>query len=154
MPSHYHATRVFAFWIVPCSSSAHSAPGKKATVPIHKVLVRPGRDLQTYQHRSGRTYQQGTGLPRSNILGSRVARLAFHRPNLRNLALLQVGWPKILFGLYLASSQAGKKYRLAFPLFSRRKSSLCRKIRNIPFFSVIPLQNFCDKCYFRLTLAF
>ena len=29
---------------VPCSSSVHRAPGKKATVPICKVLVRPGRE--------------------------------------------------------------------------------------------------------------
>jgi len=28
---------------VPCSSSVHRAPGKKATVPIYKVLVRPGQ---------------------------------------------------------------------------------------------------------------
>jgi len=27
-----------------CSSSAHRAPGKNATAPIYKVLVRPGRD--------------------------------------------------------------------------------------------------------------
>jgi len=44
---------------VPCSSPAHRAPGKKAAVPIYKVLVRPGRESnsRTYQHRSGRTYQ-------------------------------------------------------------------------------------------------
>ena len=29
---------------VPCSSSVHRAPGKRATVPICKVLVRPGRE--------------------------------------------------------------------------------------------------------------
>ena len=29
---------------VPCSSSAHRAPGKKGTVPIYKVLVRPGQE--------------------------------------------------------------------------------------------------------------
>jgi len=31
-------------YCIPCSSSAHRAPGKKATVPIYKVFVRPGRD--------------------------------------------------------------------------------------------------------------
>jgi len=30
---------------VPCSSSVHRASGKKAAVPIYKVLVRPGRTL-------------------------------------------------------------------------------------------------------------
>jgi len=49
---------------VPCSFSTHRAPGKKATVPIYKVLVEPCQEsnsLQTYQHRSGRTYYQATG---------------------------------------------------------------------------------------------
>ena len=39
----------------PCSSSAYSAPSKKATIPIYKVLVRPDRestpDLPTSNHR-------------------------------------------------------------------------------------------------------
>jgi len=29
---------------VPCSSSAHRAPGEKAPVPIYKILVRPGQE--------------------------------------------------------------------------------------------------------------
>jgi len=39
----FHLTR-FVLWSgrVSCSSSAHRALGKKATVPIYKVLVRPG----------------------------------------------------------------------------------------------------------------
>jgi len=47
--------RLHNFWViytrvvlcsvcVPCSSSVHRAPGKKATVPIDKVLVRPGQE--------------------------------------------------------------------------------------------------------------
>ena len=36
---------------VACCHSGHCAPGKKATVPIYKVLVRV--ELSTYQHRSG-----------------------------------------------------------------------------------------------------
>jgi len=31
-------------YCIPCSSSAHRAPGKQATVSMYKVLVRPGRD--------------------------------------------------------------------------------------------------------------
>jgi len=36
----------FAGWsgCVPCSSSAHRSPGKKAAVPIHMAWVRPGRE--------------------------------------------------------------------------------------------------------------
>jgi len=34
-------------WCVPCSSSAHRAPGKKAVVPIYKVLVRRGRETNS-----------------------------------------------------------------------------------------------------------
>ena len=42
---------------VHCSSSVHHVPGKKSTVPIYMVLVRPGRaELSIYQCRSGRTY--------------------------------------------------------------------------------------------------
>ena len=45
---------------VPCSSSAHRVPGDKSTVPIYKVLVRPGREARvvpsTYQERTERTY--------------------------------------------------------------------------------------------------
>ena len=32
---------------VPCSSSAHRAPGKKAAVPIYKFLVSPGRETNS-----------------------------------------------------------------------------------------------------------
>jgi len=35
---------------VPCSSSAHCAPGTKATVPMDKVFVTPGREFST-RHR-------------------------------------------------------------------------------------------------------
>jgi len=37
----FHFTRVFCvFWVCPCSSSAHRALGKEATVPVYKVLAR------------------------------------------------------------------------------------------------------------------
>ena len=35
---------------VPCSSSVHRAPGKKAAVPIYKVLVRPKRTHLPLDH--------------------------------------------------------------------------------------------------------
>jgi len=34
----------YVLGVFPCSSSAHRAPGKKAAVPIYKVLERPGRE--------------------------------------------------------------------------------------------------------------
>ena len=41
----FHFTRfTFCSGCVSYSSSTHRAPGKKATVPIYKVLVRPGRE--------------------------------------------------------------------------------------------------------------
>jgi len=41
----FHLTRfVWCSGCVPYSSSAHRAPGKKATVPIYKVLVIPGQE--------------------------------------------------------------------------------------------------------------
>ena len=44
----YHLTRCFMCSdCVLCSSSAHRAPGKKVTVPIYKVFVRPGRESKS-----------------------------------------------------------------------------------------------------------
>ena len=39
----------FVLWsgCVPSSSSAHRVPGKKAAVPIYKVLVRPGQETNS-----------------------------------------------------------------------------------------------------------
>jgi len=42
----------FAFWIVPSSSSAHCAPGKKAALSIYKVLVGPGAEADALTTRS------------------------------------------------------------------------------------------------------
>jgi len=41
----------------PRSSSAHLAPGKKATVPIWKVLIRPGRESNFRPTAPKRTHQ-------------------------------------------------------------------------------------------------
>jgi len=43
---------------------------------------------------------------------TKVARLTFFRPNFRNLALFEVGWPKMLFGLLVFFSLQLKLVRL------------------------------------------
>ena len=40
----YDVRFVLCSGCVPCSSSAHRGPGKKAAVPIYKVLARPGQE--------------------------------------------------------------------------------------------------------------
>jgi len=42
----------FAFWLIPSTSSAHCAPGKKAAVTIYKVLVGPGAEADALTTRS------------------------------------------------------------------------------------------------------
>jgi len=88
----------------------------------------------------------------------RIARLVFSRPNFRNLPLFQVGlprkfhlaffWPRLKL-VSLKDSIAV----LAFLDFLRWKNFLCRNIFTILCFRATHLRKFCDKCYFKPTLA-
>jgi len=81
----------------------------------------------------------------------RVARLVFCRPNVRNLASFQVGWPKNFswpFGLFwLHLKLAGLVFGLLalfWPFYAEIEGKYCYSI-----FSETHLQNFCNKCYIR-----